>query len=350
MQQEERTRYGERRYSEAGGGGTTGRSENGRIETTGRRSEAGRIGTTRRSENGRIGTTGRRSEAGGIGATGRRSEAGGIGTTGRSETGRSGATRRSEAGGMLDYEKEIMIEREERRRRLAQIRRRQEMRRRKRIIRMAVIVTGVAIMMTAVVGIHQLLNREEPVEEVMVTEVKYINQAPDYRVDLLEINEYSRPGTPLEQVNGIVIHYTANPGTTAAQNRSYFDGLKDTGETYASSHFIIGIEGEIIQCIPANEIAYASKDRNADTISIECCIPDETGKFADATYQSLIELVTWLMGRYELSAEDVIRHYDVTGKACPKYYVENEEEWLQFRQDILTYIETYGIAKSEEIK
>ena len=63
----------------------------------------------------------------------------------------------------------------------------------------------------------------------MAYEVKYVAQAPDYQVELLDYNEYSRPGTALSQVNGIVIHYTANPGTTAEQNRSYFENLKDTG-------------------------------------------------------------------------------------------------------------------------
>ena len=153
-----------------------------------------------------------------------------------------------------------------------------------------------------------------------------------------------------EKVNGIVVHYTANPGTTAQQNRDYFEGLAQSGETHASSHFVIGISGEIIQCIPCNEIAYASNERNADTISIECCIPDDTGKFTDATYGSLVHLVTWLMGRYDLTTDDVIRHYDVTGKACPKYYVENEAAWEQFKSDLVDYIETNGIAKTEEIQ
>ena len=138
--------------------------------------------------------------------------------------------------------------------------------------------------------------------------------------------------------------------TTAQQNRDYFEGLAQSGETHASSHFVIGISGEIIQCIPCNEIAYASNERNADTISIECCIPDDTGKFTDATYGSLVHLVTWLMGRYDLTTDDVIRHYDVTGKACPKYYVENEAAWEQFKSDLVDYIETNGIAKTEEIQ
>ena len=43
--------------------------------------------------------------------------------------------------------------------------------------------------------------------------------APPFDVELLDVNEYSRPGIPLEQINGIVIHYTANPGSTAQNNR-----------------------------------------------------------------------------------------------------------------------------------
>lgn len=206
------------------------------------------------------------------------------------------------------------------------------------------------MMLSGILATYYFVKSQAEEEEVMAYDIKYVAMPPDYQVELLDINEYSRPGTALPQVNGIVIHYTANPGTTAEQNRSYFQNLKDTGETYASSHFVIGLGGEIVQCIPCNEIAYASNERNEDTISIECCIPDETGKFNDATYQSLVQLVTWLMGRYDLTTEDVIRHYDVTGKACPKYYVENEEEWLQFKEDLLTYIDTNGIAKNEEIQ
>lgn len=178
-----------------------------------------------------------------------------------------------------------------------------------------------------------------------VTSKLYIADRPELDVQLLPINKYSRSGKALETVKGIVVHYTANPGTTAKQNRDYFAGLAETGETSASSHFVVGLSGEIVQCIPCNEIAYASNNRNKDTISIECCIEDETGKFNDDTYQSLVKLVTWLMGRYDLNVDDVIRHYDVTGKNCPKYFVENPKAWEQFKTDLVDYIAKYGIAK-----
>ena len=157
---------------------------------------------------------------------------------------------------------------------------------------------------------------------------------PELDVELLSVNEYSRPGIPLEEVHGVVIHYTANPGTSAIANRNYFEGLQTSHITKASSHFIVGLEGEIVQCIPCSEISYASNQRNSDTISIECCIEDDTGKFNQATYASVIHLTAWLVQRYGLEVSDVIRHYDVTGKLCPKYYVENPDAWTQFLADV----------------
>lgn len=155
--------------------------------------------------------------------------------------------------------------------------------------------------------------------------------------DFLTPNEYSRPQKPLKKVKGIVVHYTANPGTDAKANRDYFEGLSVSGATYASSHFIIGLDGTIIQCIPLDEIAYASNDRNDDTISIECCHEKKNGKFTDETYNSLVRLTAWLCGEYDVSEKDIIRHYDVTGKLCPKYYVKHEDKWAQFKEDVKKY-------------
>ncbi len=215
-----------------------------------------------------------------------------------------------------------------------------------RMMTAGLVIAAVVMIIVTIVTVKRH-KEEETAEEQEITVEKYIDQQPELDVELLTINEYSRPAMALEQVNGIVIHYTANPGTTAIQNRSYFENLAETHETKASSHFVIGLEGEIVQCIPCNEISYASNDRNFDTISIECCIEDETGKFNGNTYNSLIKLTTWLMGRYDLSSEDVIRHYDVTGKNCPKYYVEHEDAWDEFKEDLLNYIEENGIEKEE---
>ena len=162
---------------------------------------------------------------------------------------------------------------------------------------------------------------------------------PDIDVELLTVNPYSRPGTETNKITGIVVHYTANPGSTAMDNRNYFEGLKDSHETKASSNFVVGLEGEIVQCVPTWEVAYESNSRNIDTVSIECCHPHETGRFNDATYQSMVKLCAWLCMKFDLTSEDVIRHYDVTGKNCPKYFVENEDAFAAFRDDITQAIE-----------
>ena len=159
-------------------------------------------------------------------------------------------------------------------------------------------------------------------------------EKPTITVNLLEPNRYSRPGTSLKKVKNIFVHYTANKGTSAVQNRSYFANLAETGERSASAHFIIGYDGEIIQCIPLEEEAYAVKGRNDDSVSIECCYLSEDGAFTASTYNSLVELLSWLCAEYGLTEQDILRHYDAGGKKCPVYYVEHEDEWEQLREDV----------------
>ncbi len=248
---------------------------------------------------------------------------------------------------------------EERRRREAYLARKRR-RKRKRTIQIMkrALIVGFGIFLI-VFGVSRIFHKDTSPDEVQAKkeapktvkkekeeekgfQQKVIAQTPEFQVDLLTPNPYSRPQTALEEVKGIVIHYTANPGTTAAQNRSYFESLKDTQKTKASSHFVVGTEGEVIQCIPSTEMSYASNDRNVDTLSIECCHKDETGQFTQETYDSLVELTAWLCSKFNLPVENVIRHYDVTGKECPIYYVKNEDAWTQFKEDVQKYLDTYG--------
>jgi N-acetylmuramoyl-L-alanine amidase CwlA len=212
-------------------------------------------------------------------------------------------------------------------------------RRIRQIIRLGtVILVGVAVLSCVCLIFGKIAGGTVPGGAFRI-EKTYQVDAPEITELLLTPNEYSRPQTELSEVNGIVVHYTANPGTDAVANRNYFENLKDTHSTKVSSHFIIGLDGEIIQCVPLEEIAYASNERNADTISIECCHPDETGEFTKETYQSLIRLVAWLCGQYNLKMDNILRHYDVTGKDCPRYFVKNETEWETLKTDVFTYIE-----------
>lgn len=167
--------------------------------------------------------------------------------------------------------------------------------------------------------LYWVRRREAPGADIAVPD--YVTQ------DFLPRNAWSRPGTPLERIDGVVIHYVGNPATSAAANRSYFATLALTHETYASAHFVVGLDGEIIQCVPLGEIAYCSSQANDHTLSIEVCHPDETGEFAPETIDSLVRLTAWLCDTFDLETQSVIRHYDVTGKLCPSYYVEHGEAW-----------------------
>lgn len=165
---------------------------------------------------------------------------------------------------------------------------------------------------------------------------------------LLTNNPYSRSGEKQNKIENIVIHYVGNPGSSGIANRNYFENLKDTHKTYASSHYIIGLNGEIIQCIPENEVAFhsGSYSMNRKSISIENCHPDTSGKFNDNTYNSLVELCVDICRRHNLTSSNIIRHYDVNKKKCPLYYVDNNFAWIELRNIIQSKLENIKIEET----
>ncbi len=157
---------------------------------------------------------------------------------------------------------------------------------------------------------------------------------PDWiDVQIIDVDGASRRGEKLEDVRDIVVHYVANPGTSAQNNHDFYTNA----DSETSSHFVVGLSGEIIQCIPLDEKSSASNWRNNDTISIEVCHPDETGQFTDKSYSALVKLTAWLEKISGLKEDNVIRHYDITGKKCPLYFVEHEDAWKQFKEDVKKY-------------
>lgn len=231
---------------------------------------------------------------------------------------------------MFNEEKERQLRREMRR-----IERKKQERIR-HLLMSGLLCVSAFIILAAGIVLYKIIFQKKPIDPSTIQVPEYVD------VKLLTPNEYSRPELPLVEVKGVVVHYVANPCSTALENRNYFESLKyqdGANATSVSSHFVIGLEGEVVQCIPLNEVAYASNNRNSDTISIECCHPDETGKFYDSTYTSLVNLSAYLCREFKLEAKDVIRHYDVTGKACPKYFVDHEDKWEQFHKDVEAALE-----------
>ena len=169
-------------------------------------------------------------------------------------------------------------------------------------------------------------------------------------------NKYSRPQIPLKEVKKIAVHYVGSPNSSALSNRNYFENCKEGGR-YVSSHYIVGLKGEVIQCIPLDEWSYCTNQANGYTISIETCHPKSDGVFNDNTYVSLCELCAMLLKKYNLTVNDLIRHYDVTQKQCPLHWSPTKYQsqavatarWNRFKQDVQTVMDGGKVTRNNTV-
>ena len=140
----------------------------------------------------------------------------------------------------------------------------------------------------------------------------------------------------------IVIHYTANDGDTAKNNVDYYarESLK------ASAHYFVD-EKEVWQSVKESDTAYHcgansykhKECRNSNSIGIELCsrqYEDGTYYIKPETVANGIKLTKELMAKYNIPEENVIRHYDVTGKICPAPMVKDEKQWESFKKELRT--------------
>jgi N-acetyl-anhydromuramyl-L-alanine amidase AmpD len=171
--------------------------------------------------------------------------------------------------------------------------------------------------------------------------------------DMLLTNKNARPGTKITP-RGLVIHWTANEGkgANAVANRNYFN--KPTTE--ASAHYIVD-DKQIVRCLPENEMAYhvgakqykreavakLSSYPNNCTIGIEMCV-NADGNFQE-TYRRTVELAADILKRYGWGVDRLWRHFDITGKNCPAYFVSDDfarkytgltaaQAWAKFKEDV----------------
>lgn len=145
-------------------------------------------------------------------------------------------------------------------------------------------------------------------------------------------------GIRTEKVEYIVIHYTGNDGDSGASNGRYFQKRL---ERVASAHFFVDDWG-VIRSVPVERVAYhcgaASyrhpKCRNGNSIGVELCDCCRDGRVmaTEQTLANAAELVAELMTQYRVPPERVLRHYDVTGKRCPAYWVDAPEGFSAFRR------------------
>lgn len=138
----------------------------------------------------------------------------------------------------------------------------------------------------------------------------------------------------------IILHYIGNPGTSAEANANYFANVN----SQVSVHYIVD-DSNIIEIIPPTMKSYGtnSKEHNEKGIQIEMCHPDATGKISEATLTNTVWLCRELMGAFGITK--IIRHYDVSGKKCPLWYVEHPEEWEELKKRVMDTEITLDEAK-----
>lgn len=129
-------------------------------------------------------------------------------------------------------------------------------------------------------------------------------------------------------VRYLVIHYTANDGDSDQNNGLYFKN----NYVGASAHYFVDSDS-VTQSVPDNYVAWHCgantykhpSCRNSNSIGIELCDDRKNGVIypTNETIANALELVEYLMNKYSIPKENVIRHYDVTGKLCPDYWCGN---------------------------
>lgn len=144
-----------------------------------------------------------------------------------------------------------------------------------------------------------------------------------------------------QNIQYIVVHYTANNGDRAEGNGNYFAQPNRN----ASAHYFVD-ECNIVQSVKDSDTAWHCgaksykhpKCRNDNSIGVEMCSEkDQNGQYYinQATQNTAVELIKVLMEKYSIPIENVIRHYDVTGKICPEPFVRNQVQWLDFKQRLI---------------
>lgn len=143
----------------------------------------------------------------------------------------------------------------------------------------------------------------------------------------------------------LVYHYTGNDGDTARANANYYANT----EVKASAHYFVDDDGAV-RSVPELYAAWAVGGKkwndcaqtgggtlhgtvtNANSISVELCDTVRDGKLmaTETTLRNAAALGRALMARYGIPIGRVVRHFDVTGKHCPAYFMD-DVAWNAFK-------------------
>ena len=158
------------------------------------------------------------------------------------------------------------------------------------------------------------------------------------KINFKECNSQNFTPGRSQKVKYLVIHYTSNNGDTAKNNADYFAREK----VGASAHYFCD-ESEIWQSVKDTDTAWHCgaktykhpECRNSNSIGIEICMNDKSGKVRQGSIDTAAELARYLMKRYGILLANVIRHHDVTGKDCPAPMVSDPALWDAFKKSLI---------------
>ena len=153
----------------------------------------------------------------------------------------------------------------------------------------------------------------------------------------------------------IVIHYTANDGDTDEANANYFT----SPNRKASAHYFID-DDSITESVPVEYTAYSvggskqdtgskyskngakyyGKCINANSVSFELCDTqkDKKNNLSKKTRENAIDFIAKKMIELKIPSSNLIRHFDVTGKLCPLYFITDEDDWKKFKKEVVNKI------------
>jgi len=192
---------------------------------------------------------------------------------------------------------------------------------------------------TEINGLHYLLpDKDEPEFTMPIT-------------DYLTLVNKTDADRDEEDIRYIVVHYTAVPDDTAlSECESFYDTYRG-----ASAHYFVDEYG-IYRCVHDKDIAwhvgnsyYHHDDaRNSNTVGIEMCTKkvdtssvtnpyDSDWYFHEDTKNNTVDLIRCLMKKYGIPIESLIRHSDVSQKACPAPFINSAAEWRDFFRRVSNY-------------
>ena len=139
----------------------------------------------------------------------------------------------------------------------------------------------------------------------------------------------NNPERPIKP-DTIVIHYS---GGACVSAETLARCLINNNANNVSANYCVD-EKDIICTIPPGYMSFGVTGHNEHIINIETCFKDPAGRFELDTIANLRRVVKKCMRDFGIPPENVVRHYDLTNKKCPWYYVDNPKEWTRLHRMI----------------